>query len=140
MSAPDPSRLNASLRLVHYSVLGSLIVCALVIGAWSGASGAERAGELPQGYTIAAVLLGGASILFRRSVVDPGADPRRAVWRTLASLILAGGLGLLGVAAAVREGDGTAGLLYAVAGGLLAVRPPPRFGLAAGSDGAAPEG
>jgi hypothetical protein len=127
VSEPDPSGLNASLRRVQYSVLGTLVVCALVIGAWSGAAGDRPASELPQGYLVAAIMLAGTSILVRRSVGGAVGDPRAFVVRSLVSLLLAGGLGLLGVAVTVREGHGTTGFLYAIAGGLLAIRPPPRL-------------
>ena len=46
------------------------------------------------------------------------------VYASVASLLCAGGLGLLGVAAGA-DGQTSTGLLYALAGALLSLRPPP---------------
>ena len=46
------------------------------------------------------------------------------VYRTLTSLLLAGGLGLLGVTLAVSDGQHSTALLYTLAGAILWLRPP----------------
>jgi len=116
---------NQSLRRVHRGVQGILLVCALVIAS-AGLSEPPAHDGIDRIYSIAALGLAAGSILLRRSAISRGNEPRLAVSRSLGSLILAAGLGLLGVVVAMREGAGSIGLLYTLAGGFLSLRPPVR--------------
>ena len=119
--SPDPSQLDAALRRVHRGVLATLAVCALLIGAAAGAGEGFSEMEVDRRWSVAALALAAGTILTRRSTKG---TPRQIVYRTLVSMVLAGGLGLLGVAIALREDQTTVGLLYTLAGGILSLRPP----------------
>jgi hypothetical protein len=111
---------------VHRGVQGILLLCALAIvsGGFPEASAPEAIDRI---YSLAALGLAAGSILLRRSAASRGDDPRVAVGRSLGSLVLSAGLGLLGVVVALREGAGAIGLLYTLAGGFLSLRPPVRI-------------
>ena len=129
LQAPDPTPVNTALRRLHRGVLITLAVCALVIAA-SGQT--ERHGEPPapdNPYGVVALALAAGAILSRRSVATPSRPTRGFVYASVASLVCAGGLGLLGVAAGSDGGHTSTGLLYALAGALLSLRPPPTIAL-----------
>jgi hypothetical protein len=117
---------NQALRRVHRAVQGILLVCALVIVSGGLGEPAARDG-IDRIYSVAALGLAAGSILLRRSAIARGDDPRVAVGRSLGGLILSAGLGILGVVVAMREGAGSIGLLYTLAGGFLSLRPPVRI-------------
>ena len=77
------------------------------------------------GYSLAALLVAGVSIFARREPRRPILDVRPILRRTLVGLTFAGLLGPLGVLISLREGAQTTGLLYALAGAFLSLRPPP---------------
>ena len=117
---PDSqAALNRALRGVHRSVLATLAVCAGVIAVTAEATTAGIA----RGYAYAATALAAVAILTRprRAAV---ANPRSHVAFSLASLLSAGGVGLVGVAAALAGTPRTTALLYVLAGAIFALRPP----------------
>jgi hypothetical protein len=118
---------------VHRGVQAILLVCALVIVS-GGLSDPAAHDGIDRIYSIAALGLAAGSILLRRSALSRGGDPRTAVGRSLGGLILSAGLGLLGVVVAMREGAGSIGLLYTLAGGFLSLRPPVRIADSARSE------
>jgi len=123
---PDPSPLNAALRRAHRSALVSVAVCAVAIGAMMLASDGEATGEVDRLYSFTALGLAAVSILARRSV---GARKklRSYVYASLASMLGAVGLGVLGIVVAVGTNEFSFALLYALAGALLLLRPPPQL-------------
>jgi hypothetical protein len=118
--------MNQALGRVHRGVQVILLVCALVIASGGLSDPASHDG-IDRIYSIAALGLAAGSILLRRSALSRSDDPRTAVGRSLGGLILSAGLGLLGVVVALREGAGSIGLLYTLAGGFLSLRPPVRI-------------
>ena len=120
---PDPQALNAALRRVHFGVLGWLALSAVLVATLASAT--EEISPAP-GYSLVALLLAAASILARREPSLPLVDVRPALRRAVMGLGFAGALGALGVAIAFREGAQTTGLLYALAGAFLSLRPPPQ--------------
>lgn len=121
---PDASALNDSLRRVHRSVLATLAACALV-AAFGGAPPSDDASRPPSPvFSYAALGLAAFAVLARRIGPAGPARPRSYVFRTLASLVAAAGLGVVGAALAVSEGERQTGLLYVLAGAILSIRPP----------------
>lgn len=118
---------------MHRGVQGILLICALVIAS-GGLPDSATPDRIDRVYSLAALALAAGAILLRRSAVYRGGDPRLALGRSLGSLILSAGLGLLGVVVALREGAGSIGLLYTLAGGFLSLRPPVRIAAPAGSE------
>ncbi len=115
--------LDASLRRVHRSVLVLLALCALV----AASAPVDEPGDVTapdhSTITLCAVALAGGSVLARRLATAPRVGPGRRLWLGLASLLLAGGVGIAGVAAALMAGDRSAGLLYTLGGASLILRP-----------------
>jgi len=111
------SQLDAALRRVRRGVLATLAVSAVVI-ATTAASGPVPAP--PRGFPIAAIALGLASVFARHAAV--AARSRARVPLALASLLLAAGVGLVGVALALQAGPRNTALAYALGGALLCVR------------------
>jgi hypothetical protein len=131
---PDPSPLNESLRRAHRSALVSVAICALAIGGMMLGSETTGAGEVERSYSLAAIGLAAISLLARRSLGPRAQQLRGFVYATLASMLCAVGLGVLGIVVALRTQEFGVGLLYALAGALLLLRPPPRL-VQAPSDG-----
>jgi hypothetical protein len=121
--APVPaSQIDVALQRVRRAVLLTFAVCAAVI-AVAAPSGP---GTPPaSGFPIAAIGLGLASVLSRQLSV--AAPARVRVYLSLASLLLAGGIGLVGVALALQGGPRATGLAYALGGAILCLRPPARL-------------
>jgi hypothetical protein len=120
---PAPaSELDAALRRVQRGVLLTLAVCAVVIAATAAA---ETAAPPPHGFPIAAVALGVASVIARQA--GAAAPARIRVHLALASLLLAAGIGLVGVALALRGGPRGIALAYTLGGAILCLRPPARL-------------
>ncbi|MFQ5418365.1 MAG: hypothetical protein ACE5FL_15170 [Myxococcota bacterium] len=126
MTAPPSSEtpVDVALRAVHRGVLALLLVCAggIVLGAAPAANGAV--GDTPRSLVTLAAGLGAAAILTRRR---PGGKVRNARAHRalgLASLLCAGGVGLVGVAVAQGGGARTTALAYVLAGAIFALRPP----------------
>jgi len=112
------SELDAALRRVRLGALATLAVSAVVI-ATTAAS--EPVPAPPPGFPIAAISLGLASVFARHAAL--AVRSRARVPLALASLLLAAGVGLLGVALALLEGPRTTALAYALGGALLCARP-----------------
>jgi len=125
---PDPSPLNAALRRAHRSALVSVAVCALAIGAMMFAADAEveAEGEVDRIYSFTALALAAISILARRAV-GTRKQLRAYIYASLASMLGAVGLGVLGIVVAVGTEEFSVALLYALAGALLLLRPPPQL-------------
>ena len=108
-------------RRVHRGVLAALAGFALVIWATGAPDGS---GEVDRGFGIAALALAAASIIARR--VAPAPQPSHAhLVRLVASPLLAGGVGLVGVVLALGGGPRNVAFLYVLGGAILALRPPP---------------
>lgn len=131
---PDPTPLNDALRRAHRSALASVAICALAIGAMMLGSEARPEAELDRRYSLVALSLAIVSLLARRNVGARARHLRAFVYAALASLLCAVGLGVLGIVVSLREQEFTSGLLYALGGALLLLRPPPRL-LARGDGG-----
>lgn len=122
---PDPaaaSELVASLTRVHRGVLLLLAACAGVIAV--GSTGAPAAAEAPRVYTFAALGFALGAILLRQAA--PGFAPHRGLRLLLASLVLAGCVGLVGVALALQVGARNTALAYVLGAAILCLRPPSR--------------
>jgi hypothetical protein len=116
------SEIDTALRRVQRGSLVTLGVCAAVI-AVAATSGA---GTPPaRGFPIGAVGLALGSVLARQA--SSAAPLRARVYLALASLLLAAGLGLLGVALALHDGPRGTALAYALGGAILCLRPPVRL-------------
>jgi len=113
------SQLDTALRRVRRAVLITFGVCAAVIAA--AASGGAAAAP-PRGFPIAAVGLAFASVLIRQASAMARGPAR--VWLALASLLLAGCIGLVGVALALQGGPRGIALAYVLGGAILCLRPP----------------
>jgi hypothetical protein len=112
------SALDAALGRVRRGVLITFAVCAAVIAA-SASGGA--AGPPPRGFPIAAVGLALASVFARQ--VSAAARGRTQIWLAVASLLLAGGIGLVGVTLALQGGSRGIALAYVLGGAILCLRP-----------------
>lgn len=108
-------------RRVHRVVLAALAGCALVIWA-TGAP--DSSGAVDRGFGFAALGLAAASIVARRTTPATKLRPGHLV-PLLASLLFAGGVGLVGVVLTVGGGPRRVALLYVLGGAILALRPPP---------------
>ena len=102
----------------------NVAVCAAAIGALMFASDAPSEGEVENIYSMSALGLAAVSMLARRSVGPRSHQLRVFVYATLASMLSAVGLGALGIVVALRTDEFSVGLLYALAGALLLLRPP----------------
>jgi hypothetical protein len=111
--------LDASLERVRRGVLLTLATCALVIVATGAAEGDPPA----RIYPVAAVGLALAAI-FTRQAAAAAKEPRSRLRLSLASLLLAGSVGLVGVALSVAGGPRTTALAYALGAAILCLRPP----------------
>jgi peptidoglycan/LPS O-acetylase OafA/YrhL len=119
-----PNDLNLALRRVQRSVLATLAVCAGVI-AFSGESRASAdATALSPRFTYTAIAFGLLSIVTRRRPGRPLASPRTHVALSLVSLLAAGGVGIVGVAAALSGEPRATALLCVLAGAIFALRSP----------------
>jgi peptidoglycan/LPS O-acetylase OafA/YrhL len=112
---------NPTLQAVHRAVLVALAVCAVVV--WS-AGAPDAAREPDRRFALAALVLAAASILTRRAAPAIRPRPGHAKW-LLASLLLAMGVALVGVALAIGGGPREVALLYVLGAAILALRPPP---------------
>jgi hypothetical protein len=115
---------NRALRSVHRSVLATLAVCAVAIALAEPPETPAGAASIPRGTTYVAVALAVASIATRRRQATPGTDARTYVGLSLASLLCAGGVGIVGVAVALAGGPRTQALAFVLAGAVFALRPP----------------
>ena len=124
---PDPTPLNDALRRAHRSALASVAICALAIGAMMLASDARSEDAADRRYSFVALGLAAGSMLARRSIGPRARNLRGFVYAALASMLCAVGLGVLGLVLVLRTQEFGTGLLYALAGALLLLRPPPRL-------------
>ncbi len=118
---------NSALRRVHRSVLATLVICALVV--WT-AGDPDASGPVDPRFSWVAFGLAAASILVRRAAAPGQLGPRHRK-QLLASLLLAGSVGGVGVVLAAGGGPRSIGLLYVLGAAILAVRPPPPIGIGA---------
>ena len=122
--APDPSPVDDALRRLRRSAIASLALCAVGIGIATFTAAAPRSGDVGGMYSWVALALAGTAILTRRSGFAASRSLRGLVYGSLVSMVAAAGLGILGLAVALREAQTTVGLLYTLAGALLVLRPP----------------
>jgi len=120
MAPPHPHPLEAALRRTHRSVLVLLACCAGVI-ALHGFAGEEPPPD--RWLTTAGVGLGLATVVLRRLGASPVIAARTSFLLLLAALVLAGGLGLLGVWVALGHDGPETGLLFTLAGAIFSIRP-----------------
>jgi hypothetical protein len=113
-----PWQLDTALRSVRRGVLITLAVCAAVIAVAGSGAGTPP----PRAFPIVAIALGLGSVLARQASVT--AAGRNRVYLALAGLLLAGAVGLLGVALVLQGGPRGIGLAYVLGGALLCLRPP----------------
>jgi hypothetical protein len=124
----DPAEaLERSLRRLRRSVLVSLGVCAAVLAAGAARETARAAPVPPWPYLAGALALAVVSVAARGPAPASAPLTRARLHALLASFVCAAAIGGLGVGLAIAEGMWRAGLLYTVAGLLLAIRPPPRL-------------
>jgi uncharacterized membrane protein len=128
MNLPPASEhpVNVALRRAHRSILLVLAACAAVIAFGASGESAAPSDDPPRSYVYAATALAVASIMTRRrQVATHAATARLHVVLSLASLVFAAGVGLVGVAASVEGTSRNSALLFALAGAIFALRPPP---------------
>jgi hypothetical protein len=117
---PGPATLLAGLRRTRASVLALLGVCAVVIAL----HGFDHPEPPPDRWaTTLGVGLGLGTVVLRRLGASPRVGPRTGFLCMVASLALAGGLGLLGAWMAWRIDATRTGILFTLAGTIFAVRP-----------------
>ncbi len=117
-------QLNRALVGLHRAVLATLAACALVILVGGLPELDRQPPPLDRLWTVAALGLATGSILTRRASIAPTSHARSFATWSIASLLLAACLGLLGVAVTRGEDRGATGLFYTLAGFLLSARPP----------------
>lgn len=127
MNSPPASEhpVNVALRRAHRSILLVLGACAVVI-ALNPSTEADATADPPRNYVYAATALGIASIMTRRrQVASTPVAARLHVRLSLASLVFAAGVGVVGVAAFMAGTSRNAALLFVLAGAIFGLRPPP---------------
>ncbi len=122
--APDPAPVNTALRRLHRSTVASLFLCAVGIGIASFTQEGSPRDEVGGMYSWVALALAATAILTRRSGAAATGSLRGFIYASLVSMMAAAGLGILGMLVALIESQNTIGLLYTLAGALLALRPP----------------
>lgn len=121
----DPTPLNDALRQLHRSALVSLALCGIGIGlmAYNGGPG----GPFDAGASRwPALLLAALAIGLRRPRRLARRGLRPYLYGTVASLLAAVGLGVLGIVMA-SQAQPAVGCLYALGGALLLFQPPARL-------------
>lgn len=114
--------LGEALRRVRWSVVALLVLCAGVIAAQAAGGGVLPAPALERSLLALALGLAIGSIFTRQLAAVLRVAPRTRLRLLLASYLLAGGIGLVGVASARLEGDRGRALLYVCAGAIFALR------------------
>lgn len=127
MSGPFPglAELERSLARVRWGVLATLAVGAIVV--WVGRTEAVSRGPGP-GVTTLAVVLAVGSILARQRAARVGTPIGLRARLLVASLLLAGGVGGVGLVLGIASGDSQTALLLVAAGAIFALRPFPPAG------------
>lgn len=121
--APGLAGLDRALRRLHWSALATLAACVLVALLQPG--GDEPAPD--RTLATVGVALAVATILARMFASSPVMRPRPRFVLVLAHLLCALALGLLGAYLAVALDEKRVGLGFALGGGILCLRPPPRL-------------
>jgi hypothetical protein len=125
--ADRAAELNRAMGRRHRAVLATLVVCGVLILASGLAEANETIPPRNPAFTLVAVGLAVGSIVARRASLPRDAKLRSFIFLNTLSLLLAGCIGLLGVAVALGPGRGITGLFYALAGLLLSARRPPQL-------------
>jgi hypothetical protein len=115
------SPVDAALRRLHLGVLATVAACALVVLA---AAPGEGAPAPTSAFPIAAVSLALASVFARQAAA--AVRSRTRVYLSLASLLLAASVALVGVVLALRGGPRGTALAYVLGAAILCLRPPLR--------------
>ena len=143
-NAPSPAEpsdaaraaLDNALQRTHRAVLLLLGACAVTIVFVAPPDEAGNdSGVVPEGYTLAAIGLSLGVVVARRLATSPVMQLRTRARLTIASLTLAGLLGLLATTLAFATGITTAALVFTLAAALFILRPPTLPRPAAGTDG-----
>ena len=116
------SELDHSLQRVHLAVLGVLAVCALVIGFSESAPATPH--PVDRAYTWTAVVLALGAMLARRLAGGRGIRVPAGIAYAVVSLLLAGAIGVVGVAAAASASAGTNAIAYPLGGAFIAMLRP----------------
>jgi hypothetical protein len=119
----DLAGLDRALRRLHWSALATVAACALVALLQPGGD------EPPPDRTLATagIALAVATILARMFASSPVMRPRPRFVLVLVHLLCALALGFLGAYLAVSLDEKRVGAGFAVGGGILCLRPPPRL-------------
>lgn len=125
--------MNAALRRLHKSSIASLALCAVGIGIASLSRDGAVTDPVGGMYSWVALGLAATAIVARRSSSAASGSLRSFVYASVASMVAASGLGVLGILVALTESQTTVGLLYTLAGTLLVLRPPTPVQDSAGS-------
>ena len=116
------TELAAGLQTLHRSVLALLAACAL--SAWLSGDPELADAAPPRDWTLAAVGLAVGIIATRRLASSPVIGLRASVRLGIASLVLAGALGLLAAALSWQFGASQSALVFALAAAVFVLRPP----------------
>jgi len=111
-----------TLRTLRLGVFATLCVCALVIA--GSASGVPPDHPPSIGYSGTAIGLAVGSILCRLWANGPRRSERLEKSLVVASLALAGAIGIVAVLLTLAEDQWRAGLFYILAGAMLSIRIP----------------
>lgn len=114
-----------SLRRVHRGTLALLAVCAVIVFASANPNSDLGLGGTDIRFTASALGLGIASIVMRGLAASSKRGFRARLAFAITSILLAGAIGLVGVALSVLHDEREAALLYATGGFILALRGPP---------------
>jgi len=122
---PGEHPVNVALRRAHRSILIVLGACALVIALNPSSAEVDATADPSRHHVYAATALGIVSIFTRRRHPATSASAARLHVRlSLASLVFAAGVGVVGVAAAMAGTPRSGALLFVLAGAIFALQSP----------------
>jgi hypothetical protein len=120
----DLADLSRAVQRLRLAVLVTLALAGLVAAA-AGGGAPPRSGAFGRSEALyAGLALAAAAIFVRQRALNPRATPRQRLRALLVTFLLGGGLGLVGVAAALLAGERTQGLGFVVAGALFVLGAP----------------
>jgi hypothetical protein len=117
-AAPDPAELRRALRRVRWSVLIGLAACALLVATRPGGDSGGSALHLTLAFALAL-----ASILTHQMALRPGRPLRGYVQLSVASVLCAGAIGVVGVGAWYGPGNRNLAIGCLLCAALFALRP-----------------
>lgn len=117
-SAPEAAELRRALRRVRGAVLIALAACALLVATRPGGDSGGSATHLTLAFALAL-----ASILTHQMALRPGRPVRGYVQLSVASVLCAGAIGVVGVAAWYGPGDRNLAIGCLLCAALFTLRP-----------------